>query len=97
VDDPGFVAVVGELRRWVRNLSRPENTRSPELGAESSEGDSRGEEIDRAPERRIVGIMDMPQLVEGRCFREISSEVVVTSSESIWRFLYSAANVDDVT
>jgi hypothetical protein len=35
-DDPGFKAVVGELRRWVKELIRSENARLLGLGAESS-------------------------------------------------------------
>jgi hypothetical protein len=33
-DDPGFVAVAGELRRLVKESIRPESARSPQSGAE---------------------------------------------------------------
>ena len=30
-DDPGYKAVVGELRRWVKELARSENARLPDV------------------------------------------------------------------
>ncbi|KND92397.1 Protein SERAC1, partial [Tolypocladium ophioglossoides CBS 100239] len=35
-DDPGFIAVVGELRRWVKEITKAEIARSRQLGAEES-------------------------------------------------------------
>jgi hypothetical protein len=32
-DDPGFIAVAGELRRWVKELSVPSNTAVPSKAA----------------------------------------------------------------
>lgn len=34
-EDPGFTAIAGELRRWIKELTLPSNALTP--GAESSE------------------------------------------------------------
>lgn len=43
VEDPGFVAVTGELRRWIRDIARL-GSRQPRLGGEGSQRGARGEE-----------------------------------------------------
>jgi hypothetical protein len=54
-DDPGFKAVVGELRRWVKELARPENARVPQV--ESSHGDRTIEVAGgRASEQQVLQI-----------------------------------------
>lgn len=35
LDDPGFTAIAGELRRWIKELTIPSNASAP--GAEKSE------------------------------------------------------------
>jgi hypothetical protein len=56
-DDPGFKAVVGELRRWVKESTRPENARSPESGTESSQRCSASEEAGgRTSEQQVLRI-----------------------------------------
>jgi hypothetical protein len=37
VEDPGFIAVAGELRRWVKELIRAGDASSPQLGIGSSQ------------------------------------------------------------
>jgi hypothetical protein len=36
VQDPGFVAVAGELRRWTKSLGRQQNSGPPQVRPESS-------------------------------------------------------------
>lgn len=43
-DDPGFKAVVGELRRWIREIIKTENGRLSELRAEHAQGQDANEE-----------------------------------------------------
>lgn len=37
VDEPGFIAVVGELRRWVKGLAQVENSTPLQTGTEGLE------------------------------------------------------------
>lgn len=53
-DDPGFKAVAGEVRRWVKESIRPENARLLELGAESSHTRSASEEDGGRPSEQQV-------------------------------------------
>ena len=54
-DDPGFKAVVGELRRWVKELARSENVRLSQV--ESSLGDRTREVArGRTSERQVLQI-----------------------------------------
>ncbi|KAJ5875172.1 uncharacterized protein N7473_012519 [Penicillium subrubescens] len=46
-DDPGFIAVVGELRRWVKESVPSESIRPPQLRAKGSERCTAGEEAGR--------------------------------------------------
>jgi hypothetical protein len=56
-DDPGFIAVAGELRRWVKESITSESSRSPQLEAEGSQRCSVGEEAGGNPlERQVLGI-----------------------------------------
>ncbi|KAH0562800.1 hypothetical protein GP486_002572 [Trichoglossum hirsutum] len=56
-EDPGFVAVAGELRRWIKDLIKPEDVRPPQLGAESSQRRSASEEAGgRTSERQVLRI-----------------------------------------
>ncbi|KAL5382184.1 hypothetical protein PMIN06_010645 [Paraphaeosphaeria minitans] len=49
VDDPGFVFVAGELRRWTRELARPGIARAVKgtsgQGVSQGDGDTRGKEV----------------------------------------------------
>jgi hypothetical protein len=56
VEDPGFVAVTGELRRWIKNISRSENIRQPQLEGESLYRPIRDEETQGSYERRVLAI-----------------------------------------
>jgi hypothetical protein len=48
MDDPGFLAVAGELRRWVKELARPGITRPmDETSRREGDGNTRGKEVFR--------------------------------------------------
>jgi hypothetical protein len=52
-DDPGFKAVVGELRRWVEELARSENARLPYV--ESTNRSRTSEEVGgRTSEQQVL-------------------------------------------
>jgi hypothetical protein len=55
VEDPGFVAVAGELRRWIRNIARSESARQPRLGGEDSQRPFESEDTQGA-ERQVLRI-----------------------------------------
>jgi hypothetical protein len=56
-DDPGFKAVVGELRRWVKELVRSENARLLELGHGSAdERDMNDEARGRTSDQQVLRI-----------------------------------------
>ena len=55
VEDPGFVAVTGELRRWVRDIARL-GSRQPRLGGEGLQRGARGEENRGTSGRGILTI-----------------------------------------
>lgn len=57
VDDPGFIAVAGELRRWVKELAKVENTRPIQSGTVGLEGRRASQEADtRTPGRQALNI-----------------------------------------
>ncbi len=47
-DDPGFTAVAGELRRWVKALSEPNNPQGPQ-GADKGGLPPQHEETEEGP------------------------------------------------
>lgn len=54
-DDPGFKAVVGELRRWVKELARSQNARLPQV--ESSHKGGTSEEAEgRTSDQHVLQI-----------------------------------------
>ena len=55
-DDPGFKAVVGELRRWVKESVRSENTRLLELEIERSHNRSANESGERISKPQVLRI-----------------------------------------
>lgn len=55
-DDPGFKAVVGELRRWVKESVRSEKTRLLELEAERSHNRSASESGEKTSNPQVLRI-----------------------------------------
>lgn len=55
-DDPGFKAVVGELRRWVKESVRSEKTRLLELKTERSHNRSASESMERTSKPQVLRI-----------------------------------------
>ena len=55
-DDPGFKAVVGELRRWVKESVRSEKTRPLELETERSHNRSASEFAERTSKPQVLRI-----------------------------------------
>jgi len=54
-EDPGFVAVAGELRRWVKDIARS-NGRQSSLGGEDSQQSSGDEEPQDSAGHRVLRI-----------------------------------------
>jgi len=55
-DDPGFKAVVGELRRWVKESVRSEKTRLLELKTERSHNRSASDSMERTSKPQVLRI-----------------------------------------
>ena len=55
-DDPGFKAVVGELRRWVKESVRSEKTRLLKLESERSHNRSASESVERTSTPQVLCI-----------------------------------------
>jgi hypothetical protein len=74
-DDPGFVAVVGELRRWIRDLSQPsvlddrpiqgQRTHGPATLEQSGSGISGGNGRNTIENRGIIANQAWQQTIHG--------------------------------
>jgi hypothetical protein len=72
VEDPGFIAVAGELRRWVKELIRTGDGSSPQLGIGSSQRNAASGGVgEGASERQVLSItqggshFNRPTIVSG--------------------------------
>lgn len=56
VEDPGFIYIAGELRRWIKELINTKNAGSRQLGIGSSQDIASGGAGQSSSERKVINI-----------------------------------------